>query len=148
MLKIIKPYWLTSLKDKISQILNWFRKNSLSLESPLCLLLNKNDSQENKISKFSKSLKSSNLGFFLFLLVPNICDSQAFHFLDCLWRLNLKMLKVKKQIWLHFFNDFKFFLANEIELTIEHYDWSKWLFKGSPFVHLKKIKFQKKFILH
>ena len=36
-----------------------------------------------------------------------------------------------------------FFLANEIELTIGHYDWSKRLFKGSTFVHLKKIKFQK-----
>ena len=36
-----------------------------------------------------------------------------------------------------------FFLANEIELTIGHYDWSKRLFKGSTFVHLKKMKFQK-----
>ena len=50
---------------------------------------------------------------------------------------------MKKQISLHVFNDFKSFLANEIELTIEHYDWLKWLFKGSPSVHLKKIKFQK-----
>ena len=39
------------------------------------------------------------------------------------------------------------FFTNEIELTIEHYDWSKNLFKGSPSVHLKKIKFQKNIIL-
>ena len=50
---------------------------------------------------------------------------------------------MKKQICLHVFNDFKSLLANEIELTIGHYDWSKRLFKGSTFVHLKKIKFQK-----
>ena len=39
------------------------------------------------------------------------------------------------------------FFTNEIELTIEHYDWSKKLFKGSPSVHLKKIKFKKNIIL-
>ena len=54
---------------------------------------------------------------------------------------------MKKQIWLHVCNDFKSFLANEIKLTIEQYDWSKRLFKGSTFVHLKKIKFQKNLIL-
>ena len=54
---------------------------------------------------------------------------------------------MKKQIWLHVCNDFKSLLANEIKLTIEQYDWSKRLFKGSTFVHLKKIKFQKNLIL-
>ena len=46
-----------------------------------------------QISKFSKIFKSSNIGFFPFLLVPNMCDPQAFHSFDCLWRLNLKFFQ-------------------------------------------------------
>ena len=72
-----------------------------------------------------KNFQSSNLGFFPLLLVPNICESQTFHFFDCLWRLNLKFFKMKKQIWLHVFNDFKSFLAKGVELTFKCHDWRK-----------------------
>ena len=132
MLRIFKPYWLISSKDKISQILKWLKIFFLNSKHSLCLLPTKNDLQENRI------FKSSNLGFFPFLLVPNICDSQAFHFFDCLWRLNLKIFKMKKQIWLHVFNDFKSFLAKGIELTFKHHDWRKEVVQRISFCSFKK----------
>ena len=97
-----------------------------------------------------KNFQSSNLGFFPFLLVPNIYDSQAFHFFDCLWRLNLKIFKMKKQIWLHVFNDFKSFLAKGIELTFKHHDWRKEVVQRISLCSFKKKKkkFKTLFKLH
>ena len=89
-------------------------------------------------------MKSFKLGIFPFLLVPNIRDSQAFHFFDCLWRLNLKIFKIKKQIWLHVFNDFKSFLAKGIKLTFKHHDWRKevvQMISFCSFFFLKKERF-------
>ena len=80
-------------KRQISHILKWLEKKKkiLSSKHSLCLLpfLSSKHSRE-QISKFSKIFKSSNLGFFPFLFISNMCDSQAFHLFDCLWRLNLK----------------------------------------------------------
>ena len=69
------------------------KKKFLSSKHSLCLLPTKNNSQENKISKFLKIFKSSNFGFFPFLLVPNILDFQkSSHFIslivfsDIIWK--------------------------------------------------------------
>ena len=89
------------LKRQISRILKWpkfFSKpQTLTLFAP-----NKKWLSREQISKFSKNFKSSSLGFFPYLLTPNICDSQAFHSFDCLWRLNLSF-------FLFFFLFFFFF---------------------------------------
>ena len=132
-------------KREFSQILNWLLKKikNLSSKHSLCFCFQRKITLKRTNFQILKNSQIFKLRIFSFLLVPNICDIQAFHFFDCLWRLNLKIFKMKKQIWLHVFNDFKSFLANEVELTIEHFDWSKRLFKGSPFVHLKKIKKKK-----
>ena len=54
---------------------------------------------------------------------------------------------MKKQIWLHVFNDSKSFLADENELTIEHYDWSKEVVQRITFCSFEKDKISKNLIL-
>ena len=70
---------------------------------------------------------------------PNSAIPKYYHisFHDCLWNLIWQCSKERSKFWLQWSWSF---IIKEICLVLRHYDFPKWLFKGSHLVQKKKEK--------